>query len=157
MRQFQGDGGGPGLTLGTVGLQIDAGEGNIKIVLVGAGQALARFQLRPVMTVQVIQQILRQLAYRGKGVFHRGHGLVFQPEFLRAAGKLIVIFGRGLAEAVVKPGTVGDQQGTHLTQPGIVLRQDPQHGRIFEVILQDPALLVQDPVVFNQGCVVIRP
>ena len=35
--QLQGDGRGAGLSLGAVGFQVDAGEGNVEIVLVVAG------------------------------------------------------------------------------------------------------------------------
>ena len=54
LRQLQADGSGAGLTLGTVGFQVDAGKSHIKIVLVGACETLTGFQFRPVVTFQVI-------------------------------------------------------------------------------------------------------
>ena len=49
LRQLQADGCRPGLTLRAVGLQVNAGESNGKVILVGAGEALGGFQLRPIM------------------------------------------------------------------------------------------------------------
>ena len=49
LRQLQADGRRPGLTLRAVGLQVNAGEGHGKVILVGAGETLGGFQLRPIM------------------------------------------------------------------------------------------------------------
>ena len=75
--KLQTDGRRAGLALRAVGLQIDAGKRYVKIILVRAGQALAGFNFRPVMALQVIQQILRQLGNRCEGIPNCGNGLVF--------------------------------------------------------------------------------
>ena len=49
--QLQTNGRRAGLTLRSVGFQIDSRKGNIKIILVGAGQALTGFDFRPIMAL----------------------------------------------------------------------------------------------------------
>ena len=68
-----------------------------------------------------------------------------------------MVIGRGLAQTVVKPRPVGDQQRADLTQPGIVFRQNFQNTGIFKMIFQNAAFLLQNPVVLRQCRVVIRP
>ena len=68
-----------------------------------------------------------------------------------------MVIGRGLAQTVVKPCPVGDQQRADLTQPGIVFRQNFQNTGIFKMIFQNAAFLLQNPVVLRQCRVVIRP
>ena len=123
----------------------------------GAGKALAGFQLRPVMALQMRLQIFRQLRHRGKGIRHGGNRLIRQGKFLGTAGKLAVIFCRCLAQALEESGPVGNQQRAHLAQPGIILRQDLQQGRILKPVLQNPTLLLQNPVVLRQRRIVIGP
>ena len=105
----------------------------------------------------MLLQILRQLGNRGEGVGNAGNRGVFQPEFLVSPGKLVVIHRRGLAQTVIESGAIGNQQGAHLTQPGVVLRQDFQHTGIFKVILEYPVFLIQNPVILRQCGIIIRP
>ena len=51
--QLQADGCGAGLALRAIGLQINAGKGDGKVVFVGARQALAGLELRPVVGLQM--------------------------------------------------------------------------------------------------------
>ena len=105
----------------------------------------------------VFQQIFRQFGYRGEGVRNRGHGLILEGKFLRAAGKLIMVNRRRFAQRVIVPGPVGDEQRPHLTQPGIVFRQNFQNRRVFKMILENPALLIENPVVLRQRRVIVGP
>ena len=61
------------------------------------------------------------------------------------------------AQSVIVPGTVGDEQRTHLTQPGIVFRENFQNRRIFEMILKNPAFLVENAVILRQRRVIVGP
>ena len=123
----------------------------------GAGQTLAGIQLPPAVAFQMRKQRLGKLAHRGKGVYYGGNGFVFQPEFLGASGKLIMVNRCRLAQSVIVPGPIGNQQGSHLAQPGIVLRQNFQKSRIFVIILENPAFLFQNPVILRQSRVIVRP
>ena len=107
------------------------------------------------MALLVFQKIFRQNRHRGEGVGDRGHGFVFQLKCFRAAGKLIMVNRRRFAQRVIVPGTVGNQQRAHLTQPGIKFRQNLQNRRVFKMILENPALLVEDAVVLRQGGIVV--
>ena len=153
--KLQADGGGTGLTLGAVCLQVDPRKGHGEVILVGTRQALPGVQLRPVVPLQMLLEIPVQHAHRGEGVRDIGNGLVLQGEFLGAAGKLSVKNGRFLSKALIESGPVGDQQSAHLAETGIEVRQDLQQRGVLPPVLQDPALLVQDPVVLRKGGVIV--
>ena len=74
---------------------------------------------------------------------------------LAASREAAVEFGRFFPQSPEESGPVGNQQRPHLAQPGIIFRQDFQHGGVVEMVLENPAFLVQNPVVFPQGRVVI--
>ena len=120
-------------------------------------QALSGFQLCPVMPLQMLLQLLRQFGNRCKGIGDVGNGFIFQGKFLGTAGKLAVVSRGGFSQTFIKSGPVGDQQGTHLAQPGVVFRQNLQNTRIFKMVLQNPVFLIQDPAVFRQGRIIIWP
>ncbi len=101
----------------------------------GAGQALPGFDFRPVVVLQVVLQILRQLCNGCEGIVYRGHGFIVQGKFLGEAGKLAVVLGSCLSQTVIKSCPVRDQQGTYLTEPGVVLRQNIQKSGIFKMVL----------------------
>ena len=72
----------------------------------------------------VFQQVVREDGHRGKWVCDRGYRFVFQFEFFRAAGKLIMVNRRRFAKSVIVPRPIGDEQCAHLTQSGIEFRKN---------------------------------
>ena len=62
---------------------------------------------------------------------------------------------RRFAQSVIIPGPVGDEQGTNLTQSGIKFRQYFQNSRIFKMILENPAFLIEYAVILCQGSIII--
>ena len=123
----------------------------------GACQTGGSLQLCPVVALQMFLQMTRQFCYGSKGIRDGGNGLVSQTKFLRKAGKLPMVLGCCFSQGIIKSGPVRDQQGAHLAQPQIVLRQNLQYGRIFKVILQNPAFLIQNSIIFCKGSIIIGP
>ena len=103
----------------------------------------------------MVLQLGFQGSNRRKGVCNGGNRLVIQLKLLPPAGKLPVVLPCCFPQGIIKSGTVGNQDGTHPAQPTVVLRQNFQHGGIVLPILENPPLLLQNPAVFRQGCVII--
>ena len=61
------------------------------------------------------------------------------------------------AQGFIKPGPVGNQQRRYLTQPQIVLGQNVQHPGVREMILENPAFLLQNAAILGQSRIIIGP
>ena len=61
------------------------------------------------------------------------------------------------SQGLIEPGPVGNQQRPHLAEPFIVVGQYGKQTDVFMTVLQNPAFLLQNPVVFRQRRLIIWP
>ena len=149
--QLEADRAGPGLALGAEGLDGQAVDGGLEIVLVRPGKALHGLQLRPVMTFLVLPQLRADRLYVRRGVCHRGDGLVAELQTLPVAGKGGVVDRGALGQLAQIPGPGGDEDRPGLGHALVELRQGLQHPGIVDPLLQNGGLLDQEPFILLQG------
>src|SRR5699024_10846526 len=92
-------------------------HGDLDVVLVRAGEALAGGELGLAVALLVLADGVVDVPLRGEGVLHRRNGPVAQGNLVRAAGE-VPVYGRGgFAQALDEGGPVAREPRRQAAEP----------------------------------------